>query len=75
MTMYRSVFTLRPISTKLILLIILMAGITTNNAQNQVTVAPAVKMAVSQAMRDLPLSTGTEKSAWKDGIVPLRRTV
>ena len=57
--MYRSVFTFSHLSKKLILLIILMVGLTNSNAQNQVTVVPAVKMAVSQPMRDLPLSTGT----------------
>ena len=44
-------------------------------AQDQVVsnfeVVQPVAMGISQPMRDLPISAGTEKSSWKDGIIPL----
>jgi hypothetical protein len=42
-----------------------------NNVLTNPVVMQAVKMGVSQPMRDLPISSGTEKSSWKDGIIPL----
>lgn len=73
--MYCSRFAFNYTTTKLFWIILLMAGFSSSYAQNHrlnnLEVVQPVAMAISRPMRDLPVSAETEKSNWKDGIIPL----